>query len=130
MPLTVDWHDPEHTIILLTIEYDWRWTDFHQVIDDALTLAHTAGGHVDYIVNLLSSGPLPSGAIEQVRLVMSKITHNWGTVVVVQQNPFITAMTQAFLRLYPAFQHKVVTAGSLNEAETLILKHRNKNAVE
>jgi hypothetical protein len=63
MPLPVNWHDDEHSIIVATIRKDTIWEEYHQAVEWIVTEAATVDHRVDTIfhdnVGMPKGNPMP-----------------------------------------------------------------------
>ncbi len=129
MPIIVTWHDEPNHILRLDLVDRWTWEDFQPAVQEAYALTNAVPDRVDYIANLLSSGPLPKGTIQWTRQALFHHPANWGVTAIVQNSTFVELIANTFARIYPQYGPRFPVVRSMEEAETVIERERTKNPI-
>jgi hypothetical protein len=125
MPVSVQWDDPEKTLIYARYER-WSWDDFYKALNDCMQLSHTVDHPVDIICDLVDN-MVPKGAtISHAAATMRLDTTKGGLVVLVTSNHFIQSLIQVSSRVIPGFQKRYRLTSTLSSARELIVKERQK----
>ena len=129
MPVTAQWEDDEKTIIHLRFEGQWTWDEFHAAFAVYIKWLDESTHIVDFIVDMLQSSGLPSGALQQVKRLADMNHPNSGLSIYVGMRGFLQALGQAFIRIYPrsAEKYKFEFASTIEEARAKISKRRVGN---
>ncbi|MCA9903692.1 MAG: hypothetical protein KC547_07535 [Anaerolineae bacterium] len=126
MPLTVDWHDPERSIILVWGEDAWTWDDWHTALEQMIALAKSTARQVDFIYGNAPGTVFPRPqAVTHVQRTLGVIPENAGLHVIVNDKTFARAIMVLVMRAesedaHISFHH----APSLAEARALIQRYR------
>ena len=122
MPVTVNWDDPEKTIILITITTPMTWELYDEGIDEARQLALSVPYRVDVISNPGSSEMPPGPSLPHLRRAYANFPDNISVIVAVITNVFSRIMSLMTGQLYLGPRFRVVE--SVEAARTMIHKSR------
>jgi hypothetical protein len=130
MPITNHWLDAEHSIIKQDYEGHWAWDEFFASADDGRALAKSVDHRVDYILDM-RKGVIPrSGStLTNSRAVMSRRAPNAG-IFVILTTPFVKTMLNVFKNFDREHGAIMFAAGTPEEAQAIIAKHRQKVATQ
>jgi hypothetical protein len=124
MPMTVDWDDAEHTLILATISDPTTWDDFNRGVDEIVRLAHTVPHRVDVICDA-GPTPMPPGSpLPYLKRAFQLMPKNVGVVVSPITNVFARTMSTIVGQAYFGSRYKVVE--SLEAAREAVERARVK----
>jgi hypothetical protein len=127
MPVTVDWDNPEKTIIYARYER-WSWDDFYKALDECNRLSQAVDYQVDIICDLVDNVVPKGGTISHAAATLKQDNERVGLIVLVTPNRFIQALTQMSSRVVPGFQKKYRMTPTLDSAREMIAKERQKRA--
>lgn len=110
MPITVEWDDPEKTVILITISHPVTWEGFNDSMDEMIALAQSASHRVDIISNP-GSTPMPSGSpLPHLKRVYARLPEHVGMNVACITNPFARIMSSIVGQFYLGPRFKVASS--------------------
>jgi hypothetical protein len=128
MPVSIEWVNPEHTIIQLNFVGKWTWEEYSRVgLVDLPSIMETEPHTVHIISNLLQSGPLPTGgALSHARNVTNNLPPNWGILVLVNKNMVIDALVNVFRTAFKnGMGAKTYSVKTIEEAMLLIREEQS-----
>ncbi len=122
MPMSVDWDDAEHSIILITITYPVTWEVFDAGVDEAVRLAKTVPHRVDIISNP-GPTPMPDGSpLPHLQRAFGNFPPNVVLMVALITNTFARITTSVAGQVYLGPRFKVVD--SLEAAYAIVYADR------
>jgi hypothetical protein len=131
MAIKITWDNDAHTIIRETFEGAWTWDDFYQRLGkDVPAMMKSVAHRVDILADFRASGPLPLGpAITTARGVFNSVPSNWGCMVIVTDNRFISVLVDTFRKVFvTSVGVKIFTTKTDDEAYQIIGKQQSPNA--
>ncbi len=126
MSITVEWDNPEKTIVRVTFAGRWTWAEFYEFVTKQVQpLIRTVDHTVDVISDFRDSGPLPLGpAITYANNVMKSYPPNAGIMVIVSNSLLIKTLVNVFSSAFKSgIGAKTFAVTSLEEAYHLIRQH-------
>lgn len=124
MAISVLWDDENETIIRSESGGHWTWEEYHEAVEQVVILANSVSHRVDLIINALPGAAAPSGSsmphYQRAQRIMPK---NVRLNIIVNTNTFGRMIINTFTRLNKGGL-KVVAAGTLEEARTVIARDR------
>jgi hypothetical protein len=119
MPITIDWDTDTRHAIRYDFAGHWTWHEFHQAVQEARILRKDVPGRFDMIANFEESGPMPGGAIQQVKRAIDQAPSDTGKIIIVGGNQFVTVIARTFVRVYRKLGEKIAFAATLQEARAI-----------
>lgn len=103
MPVSVEWDNPEKTIVRFIYAGKWTWEDFYKYIDQANSMMDTVDKPVVSIIDMSESSYLPPGAAMHIRnVVRMSMSHNNSNIsVYLQAGRFLSAFMDVLNKSYP-----------------------------
>lgn len=127
MPVSVQWDNPEKTIIYARYER-WTWDDFYSALAQCVELSATVDHMVDIICDLVDN-LVPKGAtISHAAATLKQDNYRGGIIILVTPNRFVQALTQMTSRVLPDFKKKYRIVSSLEDAHQLIAREVKQRA--
>ena len=120
MRIEVSWDNAEKTIIRYDYGEDWTWEDFHDANQKSNRMAASVTHIVDLIVDFTHGSPPPAGSLGRFRKAMEDAPKNRGIIVIVGGSFFINSLVAVFSRIYRALGRRLMTAGTVEEAQVRI----------
>ena len=120
MPITVNWFDASHTILVQEYQTPWTWDIYHKSIEEINVQMDTVNHKVDLIVDFSRGAVLPAKALSHFRRAVTDIHPNRGLVVMIGMNPYLTALTEVLAQMVPHSTARSRIAESLDEAIAII----------
>lgn len=111
MPITVEWDNPEKTIIRQTYTGSWTWDDLEKASDQVNALQDTVDHRVHLLADLRNGKTLPENPIKQAANVHRNHPNN-GKVVIVGGNLVVRGLFRMIAKVYP------VLGATLNFVDT------------
>jgi hypothetical protein len=140
MPLSVNWYDNEHSIIIVTITVDTTWSEYDQAVDWIVTESSKVDHRVDLIfhdnVGMPKGNPMPhlkrgsAKIVEQPNIYYSIIAGTQGASGFGQM--ILGALAKTYMKLSGSARGRgeILFMRSLEEALAQIQKHRIHSSVE
>jgi len=118
MPYTVEWHDPEQTIIIRTLTGSWGWEDFVAAFDEIYARIKAVKHTVDIILDDSGAGEPPGvGAVTHFGRIWSSRPKNLGAIIIIGAGEYMQIMGESFAGAFAADHPGVgVYVASLDEA--------------
>ena len=131
MPVEVSWDNPGHTIISQQFSGRWTWEEFYRVTYDQIRHLMFSSPHVVHVIADIGHSSYTtsmSGALTQVRNVALSYPANWGVLVLVNNNAFVTILMDMFKRNHPELAERLFVVDTRDEAYSLI-EHYQKQPI-
>lgn len=130
MPIVNNWYDAAQSILKVDYEGRWTWDEFFIAADKGRELAKGVSHRVDYILDM-QKGTVPNGGstLTNSRTVMARRAPNSG-IFVILTNPFVKIMLNVFKNFDREHGSIMFAAGTVDEALTIIAKHRQKDVAK
>ena len=128
MKITVEWDDPEQTVLCMTYEGQWVLEEYLASIDQSVAMVRSVNHHVDVIVNAVDNAAQtpPLWGLRMWRYAVINTPPNKGITVVVPGNAGVRAFSAALNRLArPRPYGRILTADTLDQARLLIQSMRD-----
>lgn len=125
MSITVNWFDPEHTIIHYDFEGQWSWGELNEVVNQVNEMVRSVGHRVDVIIDVTNGQSTPSGAFSQIQGITAKAPDNWGMGVFVGASGLVRVLVTTFLKIYPRFNQRYALTDTVAEALDIIRERRD-----
>lgn len=119
MPVTISWDTDEQQAIRYDFVGDWTWPEFREAVTQTYALMRTVPHTVASIANFTESGPLPAGAILEIKQVLSDTPDNSGIVIITEGSMFVNTLVQVFTKAYKKLGQKITVAKTLEEAREI-----------
>lgn len=121
MPITVEWVNPEHTVLLYKVVGNWNWDNYdaaNAITSDWVTsVNHT----VALICDFSASTGIPPRVLSHVgRSLRQKRPRNIDPIVVVGITGLLRNLTDVLRTLYPRATADIIHAHTLEHAFRLI----------
>ncbi len=104
MPVTVDWYNPEKTILCYTFDVQWTWDDIQNVLEIAFSLIDSVDHPIHVLLDLRANTSPPRISAAGLRQVAhSPATHhpNVTRIIIIGGGPMIRVLYDIFSRIYP-----------------------------
>lgn len=106
MPITVEWDNPQHTIIRAVFNGKWDADSLHHLITDARDMVTSVLHPVDCILDFTHSASSPTSALAILQGLDVWRVQNERLVIIVNANGYIKTLCNIGRKLAPlTFQH-------------------------
>jgi hypothetical protein len=123
MSITVEWHNPEQSVLQLTFSGSWNWDELYRAIDVSQQMSAGKTHRVDAILDLSKAATLPAGFFltpsfrNNAQKLAKRATGKHGRIAVVGANSWIVSMYGMFRGLLGNKAGTVYFVDSLSEAQ-------------
>lgn len=122
MAITVEWDNPEQTVLRLTFFGSWNCDELHRAVDIAEAMAAECSNPVDAIVDMTNAESLPTGSLldpafrANAQLLARRATGRHGRIVVAGASPWLASVYQMFRGLLGERVGRVAFSQDIAEA--------------
>ena len=131
MTISVDWYDEKRTILLQTFDTGWTWQDYVDLSSRQRKMMDTVSHRVDMIGDARGV-QIPKNVLQNLSNIASNSAlnnhENAGIYVIVGANNAVQTFLRIFKNVFSSQGERIFTASSLEEALTLIEKHRTETS--
>ncbi len=120
MPITVQWHNPEQTIVNFHFTAAWTWAEYDTAAQQARTMMDNVQHKIDIILEFDPKGRLPGNSFLNIQRAIANPHRNQGIIVIVGLNVFIRMVGSVMESVYPALARERKLAANLEEAQRII----------
>jgi hypothetical protein len=124
--ITVEWDNPQKTVVRYIFSRGWTWADYHNSIQRAVELVADIPYTVNMIIDLSNSSLLPSNILNTVGNSMRHSPKPYDLAVIVTTNRFVESIIDILQRVYPAQGAKHPCVKTLEEARAMLAEHDRK----
>src|SRR5258705_6013933 len=100
MAITVQWDNPEQTIIRFEYSGQWTFRDLFDAMHEARNLMDSVGHRVHGIIDMRESKLMPNGALSLGRNVTMRKHPNQGKTVIIGANSFARTLYDVYRKVY------------------------------
>ena len=119
MPIIVEWHNAEKTIVLQRYEGRWTWDEFYVACtQDSAGLMKSVTHTVHLFADFSKAEGVPiGGAMLHARNVMQHYPENWGTLTIIGANHFVNLLVDMFKKTFATdLGRRTFTAANYEDA--------------
>ncbi|HEX2908381.1 MAG TPA: hypothetical protein VHO69_16025 [Phototrophicaceae bacterium] len=102
MTVHIDWHDANHSILLMQFEKDWTLEDLRYASEQGWSMMATVDHKVYTIMDVTQGNKLPSGFLPYARRLVSHRPANAGLMAIAGGTPLMRAVYSTLLQIYGA----------------------------
>ncbi len=126
MGVNVQWHNPEHDILLLTFTSPWTIEEYLPVLDEFVVMAQNVPHTVYRIADFTRGQTQPHALLSTFKPIERAYQRapNLGQAVLVKPGAFMTVALRIAGAITPEAASKIMTANTLLEAEEKIAQMR------
>jgi hypothetical protein len=101
--ITVEWGNPEKTILLIKMHLGWTWGDMYQAAKEGEELVAIVGHPVCTIADFSEANQIPPRALTHIKNMNRPAHKNQTKLAIVGLNLVGKSMINIFIQLYGAF---------------------------
>ena len=122
MAITVEWDNPEKTIVCYHFEERWTWEEFFEARKQAQTIISGVDHKVGVIMNTPPKIVLPSNVLTHSLTSLRHMSPNTVIVVFIAGKSFLNMMVSLMSKMSHLASDSMVMAANLDEARTIVAK--------
>jgi len=124
MTVRVDWDDPDHSVLLYTLECHWTWEEMYEAVEKSITMINTVSHKICVIVDNQSSKGLPPGAIGQFGRITRFMTPQIELVIIAGGGTLLLSLFNLFILLVGSNAPKYCWVSDLDKAYSTLAERR------
>jgi hypothetical protein len=114
MPITVEWDNPQKTIIRQTHLGTWTWEEYYAAADQTLVMLNSVDYQIHLMIDMQQSSMLPSGALSHAAIAERDHRNN-GKVFLVGANRLVQSLYKVALVIRPRAAERLVLVNTVEE---------------
>lgn len=123
MPITVQWDNPEKTIIRVTFDGRWTHREFTTAVQQRRQLMESVTHHVDVIVDMSGGQFIPTRMITTLVNLNRHIPANRRLLIYVRASRLFRVIVSTVVRIVPRAGQNVLFVDSISDAKAIIAKY-------
>ena len=128
MGISVDWGNPDKTIITYNIKGKWNWLDMEAGLQQSIIMTFTVSHVVHEIYDLQYSQPFPDESINFWRNVLRVMPENRGYMIFVGGGNPIASLISMLGTVAPTYVDQLQAVDKMPQAHRLITYLENKSS--
>jgi arabinogalactan endo-1,4-beta-galactosidase len=116
MPITVTWANEQKSAFCWQFQGRWNWVEYAEAMKQSNAMAREVSHPIDVIVDLRTSGMIPSNALSYVKFERAEQPEKMGKIAVVGANSFVTTLVDILRRLNKNFESRIRMVKTMDEA--------------
>jgi hypothetical protein len=128
MSVSVEWANPEKTVIYFRVTQPWTWEDYYTATDESWEMIHTVDHIVDFIVDLTNTKLVPSNAMSHLKRRATRYHPHKGMAVMVGVSSFMQVIINMMAHVFPVVKTTVRTAATVKDAHIIITQEQRNRA--
>lgn len=120
MPVDIQWVNVEKTILQYTLSGNWTWSELFPKYEEAIRMEESVSHMVDIIIDLRSSGAVPSNTLSHMRSIANKQPPNVGISVLVTRAHMVEALFRLAKQVNPKIKQYFEIVTDLDAAYQVI----------
>ena len=120
MSVSIEWDNPQQTVIRVCFKGKWDADDLHRIILQGRNMITPVNHPVDNIFDFSHSGSSPTSALAILQNLDLERTENERLIIIVKANSYIKTMCNIARKLSPRTFANLLFVDSINEAYNAI----------
>ena len=120
MPISVEWENPEQTIMRWTLSGPWTWDEYRQAQTVSHSLLRSVTHPVDVIADMRDAPTLPRDAFSRFKETEVGLPANRSRVILVTNSMFVRSMAVTFNQVFLNRPTQFELVASIEEAHALL----------
>lgn len=116
----VQWADEEKDIVLWKFPSRWTWHDFYEAKQEVDAMIDSVEGIVDSIFLTSGAQRMPSGALQNLKRIITERHQRHDLIVVVNTRMFLHALVTTVFKFVPSAKRQFHFVNSEEEAYAII----------
>ncbi len=126
MPMSLEWANDEHNVIIATIDWPWTWDDLSDAWKSGMEKVNSVPHDVHTIVVARTTRFPVGNILSNLTGITKHAPKNIGLAIMVTENKFQEAINNIFFKLSPGLRQKGRVVSSLEKAYELIAEFEGK----
>ena len=122
VPVSMDWDNPERTVIRVTFDGQWDTDDLYRMINKGNSMIESVNHIVDSIFDFTHSSSSPTSALSTLGRMESSHSEKERLIIIVKASSYIKTLCNIARKLAPKTFANILFVDSINEAYTAISK--------
>lgn len=127
--ITVDWDNPDRTIILCRFEDPWTWNEYYAMSRQMAAMFDNIDHVADTIIDMTRGHAMPSGVLSHMGRAVKLHTAKKGIIILVGVGGIVGPIIQIMNRLYPKMTRHFQQASSLEDAYARIARIQSERSL-
>ena len=124
MTVRVQWDDPDHTILLYTLECAWTWDEMFAAADQGVAMTASVSHPIYVIVNYRSTQGMPPKAFAQFNRITRLMNAKTELVVIAGGGTILLSLFNLFLLIAGNLASKYCWVSDLDKAYAMVAARR------
>ncbi len=131
MAISIKWHNPEKTILMITFEGTWELADYSRMLDESRAMTNTIKHDFVTVVDMRASATPPSRLTSMSEKAADvEGTHLPLQNILIGMGRFMELMFNMLNRIYPKSVKNTTAVATYEEALRLAQKHLDEAAAK
>jgi len=126
MPINVSWDNPEKTIIRQDINAYWTAEEYGESVLEMYDTMKTVTQTVDIIVDMTQIQNFPTRMLASAPRFNDRLPPNRGLTIGINVPHHLVSIVRIALRLYPRLGRNLHFVTTMDDARTIIERHRQR----
>src|SRR5215213_10453501 len=124
MGITVEWDNPEKTILRYIYVGQWNLDNFYHALQESREMMDTVDHRVGVIIDVQNSKLVPNGVLSHGKNVSLRKHHNQGKSIIVGASGFVRTLFDVYKKVYRTSFDEAAYAfvSTLDDARNLLLQ--------
>jgi hypothetical protein len=114
MPISVQWDNPDKTLLRWNFEGKWTWDDYYAAMEQNNALLDSIQSKADLLIDMQQTNIVAAGFTSQFRRI-SQFHPKAGFAIIVLNSRFIEIMLNMLMNFQPAMRHQVIVTDSIEK---------------
>ena len=121
MPITTEWLDDRHEVIIRYFASRWTWDEFNDGLTVINDLANSVPHDVVLFMDMRETHTIPPGNVVTIgRALINQLPNSVPQIICVTQSQLIEVFADLVLKVIPNWRNRIKFVRKIEEAEQLI----------
>jgi hypothetical protein len=130
MPISVQWDNPEKTVLCQKFEGKWTGPDYYASLDEMSRLLKEVDHRVHLLGDMSDSVGIPAlNLLAASGRVIKMVEHQFSSITIVKAHNYFQSLVNVVRRMSPALAERVYFVSTLEEAHKQLAKRTSTDAI-
>jgi hypothetical protein len=130
MPISVQWDNPEKTVLCQKFEGKWTGPDYYASLDEMSRLLKEVDHRVHLLGDMSDSVGIPAlNLLAASGRVVKMVEHQFSSITIVKAHNYFQSLVNVVRRMSPALAERVYFVSTLEEAHKQLAKRTSTDAI-